>query len=44
MQIIREKLEIEETLKKRINNVLMFLSIKGKIQDEFFKRIAFYCA
>lgn len=31
MQIIKEKLEIEETLKKRVKNNLMFLNIK-KIQ------------
>mgnify|MGYP001155677505 CR=1 FL=1 len=32
MQIIKEKLDIEETLKKRIKNILMFLNIKEKIQ------------
>lgn len=32
MQIIKEKLDIEETLNKRINNILKFLNIKQKIQ------------
>ncbi len=32
MHLIKEKLEIEETLKKRVKNILMFLNIKEKIQ------------
>ena len=32
MQIIKEKLVIEETLNKKIKNMLMFLNIKEKIQ------------
>lgn len=32
MNIIKEKLEIEETLNKKIKNMLKFLNIKGKIQ------------
>ena len=31
MQIIKEKLDIEETLHRRIKNTLMFLNIKEKI-------------
>lgn len=31
MQIIKEKLEIDETLDKKIKNILKFLNIKGKI-------------
>lgn len=31
MQIIKEKLEIEEVLEKRIKNTLRFLNIKSKI-------------
>lgn len=31
MQIIKEELEIEETLHKRIKNVLKFLNIKAKV-------------
>ena len=31
MQIIKEKLDIEETLNKKINNILMFLNIKTNI-------------
>ena len=31
MQIIKEKLEIDETLNKRINNLLKFLNIKSKL-------------
>ena len=30
MQIIKEKLDIDETLNKRINNLLKFLNIKSK--------------
>ena len=30
MQIIKEKYEIEETLNKRVKNILMFLNLKGK--------------
>ena len=33
MQIIKEKLEIDETLNKRINNLLKFLNIKSKITN-----------
>ena len=32
MQIIKEKLEIEDTLKKKVKNILMFLNIKSKIE------------
>ena len=32
MQIIKEKLDIEETLHKRIKNTLMFLNIKERIK------------
>ena len=32
MQIIKEKLEIEETLKKKVKNILMFLNLKGKLE------------
>ena len=31
MRIIKEKLEIDETLNKRINNLLKFLNIKSKL-------------
>ena len=31
MQIIKEKLEIDETLNKRINNLLKFLNIKSRL-------------
>ena len=31
MQIIKEKLDIEESLEKRIKNTLKFLNIKSKI-------------
>ena len=31
MQIIKEKLDIDETLEKRIKNILKFLNIKSKI-------------
>ena len=31
MQIIKEKLDIDETLNKRINNLLKFTSIKSKL-------------
>ena len=31
MQIIKEKLDIDETLNKRINNLLKFISIKSKL-------------
>ena len=33
MQIIKEKLEIDETLNKRINNLLKFLNIKSKLTN-----------
>ena len=32
MQIIKEKLDVEETLHKRIKNTLMFLNIKERIK------------
>ena len=32
MQIVKEKLEIEETLKKKVKNILMFLNLKGKLE------------
>ena len=32
MQIIKEKYEIEETLNKRVKNILMFLNIKAKLE------------
>lgn len=32
MQIIKEKLDIEETLHKRIKNTLLFLNIKERIK------------
>ena len=32
MQIIKEKLEIEDTLKKKIKNILMLLNIKAKLE------------
>ena len=31
MQVIKEKLEIEESLKKKIKNILSFLNKKGKL-------------
>ena len=33
MQIIKEKLEIDETLNKRINNLFKFLNIKSKLTN-----------
>ena len=33
MQIIKEKYEIEETLGKRVKNILMFLNLKGKLEE-----------
>ena len=33
MQIIKEKYEIEETLRKRVKNILMFLNLKGKLEE-----------
>lgn len=32
MHLIKEKLDIEETLEKRIKNILKFLNIKSKIE------------
>lgn len=32
MQIIKEKLEIEDDLKKKVKNILMFLNIKAKLK------------
>ena len=31
MQIIKEKYELEESLNKRVKNLLMFLNLKGKL-------------
>lgn len=33
MQIIKEKYEIEETLNKRERNILMFLNLRGKLEE-----------
>ncbi len=33
MQIIKEKLEIDNTLKKKVKNILMFLNIKAKLES-----------
>ena len=33
MQIIKEKYEIEETLGKKVKNMLMFLNLKGKLEE-----------
>lgn len=33
MQIIKEKYEIEEKLNKRVRNILMFLNLKGKLEE-----------
>ncbi|MBO5529804.1 MAG: hypothetical protein J5970_00205 [Bacilli bacterium] len=33
MQIIKEKYEIEETLGKRVKNMLIFLNLKGKLEE-----------
>jgi hypothetical protein len=33
MQIIKEKYEIEETLNKRVRNILMFLNLKSKLEE-----------
>ncbi len=33
MQIVKEKLEIDEILEKKINNSLKFNNIKSKIKD-----------
>lgn len=33
MQIIKEKLDIDETLNRKIKNILKFLNIKEKIQN-----------
>lgn len=33
MQIIKEKLEIVDTLKKKVKNILMFLNIKAKLES-----------
>lgn len=33
MQIIKEKYEIEETLNKRVRNILMILNLKGKLEE-----------
>ena len=32
MQIVKEKLEIDEVLEKKINNLLKFNNIKARIQ------------
>ena len=33
MQIVKEKLEIDEVLKKKINNLLKFSNIKAKLEN-----------
>ena len=33
MQIVKEKLEIDEVLKKKINNILKFNNIKAKLEN-----------
>lgn len=33
MQIIKEKLDIEEFLEKKVNNILKFLNMKAKLQN-----------
>ena len=33
MQIIKEKYAVEETLNKRVKNILMFLNLKGKLEE-----------
>ena len=33
MQIIKEQLEIDETLNKKIDNILKFLNIKTKVKN-----------
>ncbi len=33
MQIVKEKLEIEEELEKKINNLLKFNNIKAKLEQ-----------
>lgn len=35
MQIVKEKLEIEEALKKKVNNLLKFNNIKGKLESGY---------
>ena len=35
MHLIKEKLEIEEELKKKIKNVLMFLNVKETLQNGY---------
>lgn len=35
MQIVKEKLEIDEVLKKKVNNLLKFNNIKGKLENGF---------
>ena len=32
MHLVKEKLEIEETLKKKVKYLLMFLNLKGKLE------------
>ena len=32
MHLIKKKLEIEETLKKKVKNILIFLNLKGKLE------------
>ena len=34
MQIIKEKLEIDEVLEKKINNLLKFNNIKAKLEND----------
>ena len=33
MQIIKEKYEIDESLNKRVKNILMFLNLKVKLEE-----------
>ena len=33
MQIIKEKYAVEETLNKRVKNILMFLNLKRKLEE-----------
>lgn len=33
MQIVKEKLDIEESLEKKVNNILKFLNMKAKLRN-----------
>lgn len=35
MQIVKEKLEIDELLEKKVNNLLKFNNIKGKLENGY---------